>query len=405
MLKDAHNLKRLFIVNTCFLVLPSVILQYFLKVDVNTLYAVLGAVCLLIVLNQHHFWLPRGLLVLIFVLLGIGLIGSLFSEVSSQIIMAISLSLNLIIAYRAWQLFSETRTLNYLMLICWVLIAGAYLAFLYASFGGPPVLEIDLGNRNSFLYLTTFTDAILGDFIRPAGIFDEPGALAMYITMVVLLNEVFGKNTKRSAVLLFAGLISGSVTLLIITIIYLIYKIRRKNLLSIIVVAIVFGGVVAYEKGVSEFVDQAFFSRLKIVDGRISGDDRSNQIIEFFDLVNSEITLKGQKAMGVLNMARDQSSNPFSIYFWYGIFIWLPYVALELWLLYCSIFYRKNLRFPALALFLTLLQRPYIYSLYWGLMIAVVVVAIYRVQKVSVENRRYKYLQHEVAVDSKKLMS
>ncbi len=164
-----QRIKRITIVNSVFLVLPSYILHYYLNVEVNSLFAVLGSVCLLVALHDSHWRLGRGVLMLVLSLCGIGVIGSIFSGVLSQLLMAISLSLSFVVASCSWSLLSDQRTLNYLMVIGWILVGGAVFAFFYAVSGGPPLAQIDLLGRDSYFYLTTFTNAVSGNLIRAAG--------------------------------------------------------------------------------------------------------------------------------------------------------------------------------------------------------------------------------------------
>ncbi len=375
-----QRLKRIFLVNSCFVLLPSYVLHYYLGLEINSLFLIIGTASLIVCLHETRGRLHRGLMALVLVLLMVGSIGSLLSGTYSQLLMAASLSVSAIVGFNGWRLFSDRRTLNYLTLVGWVLVAGAVIAVIYAYSGNPPLAKIDLLGRDSYLYLTTFTNAISGNLIRSAGIFDEPGALAMYLTIIVALNEALGENTKWTAALLFTGLVTGSFALLIVGIAYLIFIGQQKRLFLVGIVLTTVSILVAVDDRVANVADHFFFERAKVVDGRLSGDNRTHQIKSFFETVDWDMTLSGQKAAGKDYGERDVSSNPFSIYYGYGAVIWIPYLALELWLLYCAFFYRPHLRFPAFALFVTLLQRPYIYSMYWGMMIAVLVVVIYRVQ-------------------------
>jgi len=55
---------------------------------------------------------PHGLVYLILVINVVGAIGSLLSGVYSQILMSISLSINLFIAFVGFNLFKDSRSLN-----------------------------------------------------------------------------------------------------------------------------------------------------------------------------------------------------------------------------------------------------------------------------------------------------
>lgn len=386
--RSAQRLKRVFLVNACFLLLPSYILHYYLGLHINYLYAIVGIASLMVCLHETRGRLRRGVVELVFLIMFLGSVASLISGVYSQLLMALALSLNLIIAFNGWRLFADRRTLKYLTFVALALVAGAAFALLYAYSGGAPLADINLYGRESYFYLTTFTNAVTGNVIRPAGIFDEPGALAMYVTLVVALNEAMRVNTKWSVALLLAGLVSGSFALFIIAIVYLLIKFQRKNKVLVTAVVVVLVALVAFNDRVGKISDQFFFDRLEVIDGRLAGDNRTHQMQSFLNTVDWDMTIRGQKASGKKYGEHDISSNPFSIYYGYGLIIWVPYVVLEIWLLYCTIFYRPHLRFPAFALFLTLLQRPYVYSMHWGTMIAVLVIVIYRAQRERKHVRR-----------------
>lgn len=394
---NTNNIKRLSLVNACFLLLPSYIFHYYLGLDINTIYAPTVGACLLIALHDVKERISHEVLALVLIFNVLGTLGSIFSGTYSQILMMISLSLNLIVAASGYRLFTDQRSLGYLLIIGWILVAGSVFAFMYALSGGSSVATIDLLGRESYFYITTFTNAVTGNLIRAAGIFDEPGALAMFVTLIVALNEAYRVNTKWSLALLLAGLVTGSFALFFIVISYLFFKGMQKKLLMIIVTSIMVVGLVKIDERASTIADEFFLKRTVIVDGRLSGDNRTHQIESFLKVVDLEMTLKGQKTSLKDYGGHDISSNPMSTYYGYGIFVWLPYAALLIWLLYCTLMYRPHLRFPAFALFLTLLQRPYLNSMYWGMMLAVLIVAIYRLQRETPNNHCVQFYDSKIS--------
>jgi hypothetical protein len=386
-----QSLKRIFLVNSCFLLLPSYVLHHYLDLHINSLFAIICIASVIVCFHETRWRIHQGVLKLALLLISFGSVGSVLAGAYSQFLMSASLALNLIIAFNGSKLFTHRTSLNYLTFIASVLVSGAVFALLYAFSGGAPLDRIDLYGRDSYFYLTTFTNAVTGNLIRPAGIFDEPGALAMFVTLVVALNEVFRVNTKWSAAILCAGLASGSLALFIVAIVYLLFKLQRKSLLLVATVVVVMLTLVAFNDKAATIADNFFLDRLEVVDGRLVGDSRTHQMQFFFDTVDWEMTIRGQKASSKAYGDHDVSSNPFSIFFEYGLVIWIPYGALEVWLLYCSFFFRPHLRFPSFALFFTLLQRPYLYSMHWGTMIAVLVIVIYRAQR-EMRSERMKKL-------------
>lgn len=379
------TIKQLILVNTVYLLLPSFVVQHYLGLEANATFAVSSTVCLLIVFHSRLGMIAPKTVYIILVLNFFGSVATYVSGAYSQLLMTATFSMCLLIALLGWRMFVDIKVLNHLMVLCWVIVIGAAIGFLYALSGQTPLFKLELFSRETYFYLTTFTNAVNGNLIRAAGIFDEPGALAMFITLIVALNEALGVNMRWNAALLFLGLVTGSLALFFILLAYLTIKIVHRQYIYILLISLLFISAFISMENFSHIFEKFYLNRLEIVDGHVIGDNRTQQISHFFELVDWEMTIKGERGIGI-EYDSDLSSNPFSIYAGYGFIVWLPYFFLELWLLYCAFFYRPNLRFPALALFLTLLQRPYIYSVHWGLIIAVVVVTIFRMQN-STKNK------------------
>jgi hypothetical protein len=210
--------------------------------------------------------------------------------------------------------------------------------------------------------------------MRPAGLFDEPGALSFFVTLVVCLNELCGGGRRKSIILFALGLVTLSVAHVFCFAAYAAFAFRRRIAYVALVLTVVAGpmaDVLGEHFGEESLLGATFFQRFSISDGQLTGDNRSEQIAEFFSLVDYNITRYGTNAMvkygkgGV--SARDQSSNPFSLWFGYGFLMWIPY-AIVLVVLVWNIFQRRRpVQITAVLLVLLLLQRPVIYSLYWGL--------------------------------------
>jgi hypothetical protein len=153
---------------------------------------------------------------------------------------------------------------------------------------------------------------------------------------------------------------------------------KNKKIRLIIIFAIVFTVIVsAFSTSNSGTVFELFYSdRISIDDGKLSGDNRSNQIYEFFSLVNKDILLKGSKAIGIQNET-DQSSNPFSIVYAYGLIISIPYYFILSYLIYVTFSKGIGRSYSSFGLFLLLLQRPYLYHMSWSILIASLIWLIY----------------------------
>jgi len=369
-----------------FILMPSYVFQGYFNIDVRNLFVVIALISFFLIFSSKKILINREILNLIFLLLLIGSIGTIFSGKSSQILMVTCLSICVLIISSGWDFFTDKKALYFQILLSYILTSTSIIGFLYAISGGESSQTVVLqGGREVFYYLTTFTNSVVGNLIRPAGIFDEPGALAMFITLVVSLNEMLGGDRKHSYFLLLSGLVTGSFILFLITILFFVYRGNLKYLIYLFLSFVIYI-VVLRDSFFTDIIDTFFLSRINVIeftDGKLFGDSRSVQVYEFFDIVNWDMTLRGVEDR---TDSIDQSSNPFSIYYGYGIFVWIPYILLEFWLLYASFFYVKKVRFPALIIFLTLLQRPYIYNLYWCFMITLAVFSIYKIQNKTPSN-------------------
>ncbi len=370
----------IFFVASAFVLLPSYVLQGYFDIDVRILFATLTLISIYLLYQFNKLNISRNILQIIFALLIFGLVGSFFSGKLSQILMVACVSTSLVVISCGWNFLTSKEALKYQIAIAYALVFTSIIGFLYALSGGVISKTLTLqGGREVFLFFTTFTNSVNGSLIRPAGIFDEPGALAMFITLIVSINEAFGRGRMHSYILLLGGLVTGSFILFLITILFFIYKSTVRQLSYLLItLAVLF--IVLNDSFFPDIIETFFVSRIsaiEFVDGRLSGDSRSVQVYEFLDIVNLDMTLRGVEDR---TDSVDQSSNPFSIYYGYGIFVWIPYLILELWLLYASFFYIKKLRFSALIIFLTLLQRPYIYNIYWMLIIILSIFVVYKVQ-------------------------
>ncbi|WP_422766785.1 hypothetical protein ACOX9X_10645 [Photobacterium leiognathi subsp. mandapamensis] len=156
----------------------------------------------------------------------------------------------------------------FIKVLSWFLLFQLVLAiigFVYSAFGGQPILEIIIPSGRSFpLYLTSFSVTKYAYFIRPSGLFDEPGALSFLICFLVMIREVNGFKRYFNYLLLFLGLITLSLAHIIFTLIYLIYCVfvlRSKVSILLTFISIVFLALVVPFIPNTDFVIDYFLSR------------------------------------------------------------------------------------------------------------------------------------------------
>ena len=129
-----------------------------------------------------------------------------------------------------------------------LMILGAWIASMYSMMGGGFLMSFEMFSTRSFLFPFTFTNSVSGLFIRPAGLFNEPGALAMYIVLLVVLLEVSKAYSRATPVLLLTGLVTGSLALFIVTLTYYLFSKNKRSTITSIVMLMFFFRYFAFKR-------------------------------------------------------------------------------------------------------------------------------------------------------------
>ena len=104
-----------------------------------------------------------------------------------------------------------------------ILLIGAIIGFISSYLGFGPYYDFpNPDGRSNYVFIGTFTNAFLGDFIRPAGIFDEPGAFSLIICLIVAMRHALSKSSTFSFLILIMGIITTSLAHIVFTIIFLV---------------------------------------------------------------------------------------------------------------------------------------------------------------------------------------
>jgi hypothetical protein len=252
-----------------------------------------------------------------------------------------------------------------------IILIGVYIGSVYGIFGGAPTLSYaGLDGRKHFLYLTTSTPAnsVFGGFFRPAGIYDEPGALSFFISSICLLRVLYRRNENATCFLLITGLITFSVTHILIFACYLLYYISKYRKKRTTAVYIVFGVILITLLIATfyDFFDMYLFSRLKYDPqrGTIAGDSRSHLFRNGFKYLNVRHILFGGDITAYTDMLLYShkfpaiGENPLSQLLYYGIFsCWYYYVFLGI-ILFAG-FCKPEYFFIFCGVCALYLQRPY----------------------------------------------
>lgn len=239
-------------------------------------------------------------------------------------------------------------------------VAGALIGEFYALAGGEPILSIDnIDGRENSLYLTTMSNFNVVGLIRPSFIYDEPGAFSFIVCATVALREVLGRGRHASFLLMIGGLVTLSLTHFLITLIYLIFRIGPLKTIALVAALLIpLAPLAAHVEELNFLVNRFAFE-----DGKLEGDNRSNQIENFFAVVNPGMVLFGNiecdaRPEGICDEHGDITSSPVTPTYRGGLVALIVQLSVHAGLI-AAFFRRKRFRFSALALTLLLLQRPY----------------------------------------------
>jgi hypothetical protein len=111
------------------------------------------------------------------------------------------------------------RTVEVATVILLALIILAWIGASYALQGGQPLWTITTVGQPVKLFLTTFAVDPGFAVIRPAGIFDEPGAFAFFIALCASCRMCLDMPRGRTWALLLGGLVTASLALLIFVVV------------------------------------------------------------------------------------------------------------------------------------------------------------------------------------------
>lgn len=382
----------------CMVFIPSAVIQGLMGFDERMTFALFTPLILLLALVTHKSGIHRSIPGIVLFLLLTSAFASLLAGSNTQFLMGVSLSIAVAVGRQLFLTLSNPRALQVVTWFTFALLVGGVVGIAYARFGGMPLFDVAVGYRTTHLYLTTFSFAFVGDFVRPSGIFDEPGAFTMYVAIVTMFNDTLRRSQKLNLALVILLIFTGSLAGLAIALLFLLTSnsmgLRKKQsllLVGALVSVYLVSSIIAPTNPIKITLDTFYSDRLMVQDGRLVGDNRTNQVAEFFRLVDDEILLTGAKNSGELSEAEDISSNPLSITFGFGLIISIPYFLLLLWLIAATVRNSFHNSYTTLGLFVLLLQRPYLYHMSWSILIVATVWLIYhneRDRRMRVVSRR-----------------
>jgi len=177
---------------------------------------------------------------------------------------------------------------NFLM----ILVIGAWVGFFLAQSGVEPVWSFPRsisGGQEIYFYYTTITNFVRGDFIRPAGIYDEPGTLSMVICCVAAVRHMMQKSSRYTWALLGLGFVTFSLAHLIYVILHAAsekIKIRGVILAFAIVLMIL---PILNSSGLFKKYQSNLLNRLSVTaEGDLKGDNRSFRFYNALEYIQSD---------------------------------------------------------------------------------------------------------------------
>lgn len=252
---------------------------------------------------------------------------------------------------------------DYSSVFLFILEIGAIIALLYVYLGGTPIFSFaNPDGRPNHLFPITLSNAYMGRFIRPAGIYDEPGAFSFFIVSVSILRINYKKDPRLTFIMMTFGLITFSLAHIItfIVLLFPIFKQFNKKERILYMLFLLFLLIIIYIY-LFDVINKFIFARLVFDKSSKSfkGDTRSGQIPNTIRLINDNGILWGNFLMdsnyvkyryGVI------TENPLSQLARFGIFLSLPYYSFLLFCFIAFIITHKFIYIAAIGLFL---QRPY----------------------------------------------
>lgn len=287
---------------------------------------------------------------------------------------------------RSVDLFINTSTKLIL-----IILSGAVIGFFYVFIfdGNSLFYIINPDTRENGFYLTTFSNWRVGNIIRPAGIYDEPGALSLVICILAAIRELNGAPKKTTWIILLTGFITLSMAHAIYAILHFLND-CKKSILNVnykyILLFFIFISI-AIVTGVAEILNVYILGRFNYVDGQFSGDNRSILIANAWEYLNWEVFLFGLDndciaipSNCALKLYNQFGDNPLGPLILGGITQFFGYYFVILFLFFYS------LRLKSLIIFgvaLLLLQRNEVMSYGYSILIMIFVYSVvrYRDQK------------------------
>lgn len=256
-------------------------------------------------------------------------------------------------------------------------IIGGYIGLSLAFYGiSPNYAFVQPGIYFAEIFVLPFTFLIKSEgFYRACGIYGEPGTLAFLIIVVAYLRIVLKKNFRITWLLLFGGFISSSLAYLAVFVLFIFFQtlsIKRTFNILPIVFLIIF---LLINSPLSGVITDSYSDRLIITgsdDRLISGDNRTILFKRAYEFISSnyyEVLAFGVNPNINIHFIPKMDNNFLSPLAYKGMFfswVYYAYILLGIWLVFV-----KKSSIELLGIILLLLQRPYLQSFGYSLLLII----------------------------------
>lgn len=293
---------------------------------------------------------------------------------------------------------SECETIkNYYTVFIVALLFGALTSLIYKILGGEALFHIENpdGRKNYFVPFT-FTNSVWNNLLRPAGIYDEPGAFSFFICSVVAIRTLLRSNPNVSFWMMVTGLVTFSLAhiVFLITFIFSYKEHTVKWFVYLILISLAFLFTLS-ALGAYEIFYNIFLIRFELVNGGLHGDNRTELFLNTWKILSTDLSiiitglndeLRNNSELFLNKYGKDMhtGANPLNMLLKLG-FMSLIYYLVLIYLFITGISHGRS-GFFLLGFGALLLQRDYIFVISYCYVASLIIVLSFRERKKLVNN-------------------
>lgn len=248
-------------------------------------------------------------------------------------------------------------------------LVGAAFGYFLAYYGVSPLFTFkNPDGREAYFFYSTFTNVYYAGFIRPSGIYDEPGTLSMLVCCVATLRHALKMDKKITWIMLILGIVTSSLALFVYIIFHLASeKYNSKKGLTLALVSLALLSLVLSVSNVPGKIIDKVSGRLEVSSsGTIEGDNRTWRLKNSLAALSNDnkVILFGIDPICTLNYNEckkiypQMGENPLSPISLRGLLLTWGYYVFIFILLATVVLGRHNLTYTGIALIF--MQKPYV---------------------------------------------